>query len=650
MNSRVPQRVFLIAVLLSSACQAPAQTLPAGAFAPPGGTAPFDTSRLNMTMLSKEAENELSPLAIQRLSVSQLDLKAPSKARREYEKGAQLLAGKRYEDAIKHLNEAIAIYLNSPAAHVALGSAYSGLKRYAEARDEFARAILLDDHLPTAYLNLGYAELDLKNYQAAEDSLEKASQIAPLDPLLLTTLAYSEVLSEHYSDAIKTAHQVHSRKHKGASIVHFYAASAAQAQDNLELAQSEVDTLLKEDPKSEVADHARQIVDQIKADRLRPKQARVEKPLPKETLSISVKAPADGKMSSEMQNMLQATNEQEQIAEAEVAVAAKCSACEVRRTSVEAESGAAGMPDSSAAPSSHNQAEFTLRSSVHEVAVFFTATDHGNSVLDLTRSDVKVQDDRKAPATLTGFLSESQLPLRLGVVIDTSESITSRFAFEQRAAANFLKKVVTNQGDMAFVVGFSNSILLVQDFTSDHSQISHGISLLAPAGGTALWDAVAFAAEKLSAQPEPKPVARLLVVISDGQDNSSGLSLREAIEAAERAGVFVYTVSTAENVDIATAFKSADIQTGNRALKVLADGTGGTAFFPGSLGSLNHSLSELQQVIRSRYLVSYKPDQFRQDGRYHSIEIAAQKNGRKLRVYARKGYYAGVALSAKGEL
>ena len=643
MRRRTPQTVFLVFCLSATAQLLEAQSLPAGAFAPPGGTAPFDVTRLNITMLSKDAERDLSPLAIQRLSVSQLDIKAPGKARREYEKGSQLLAGKDYEGAIAHLNAAIVIYPTYPAAHNALGSAYSALQQYGQARDEFARAILLDDHLPTAYLNLGYADLDLKDFPAAEEALKKASHIAPLDTLLLTTLTYSQVLNQDYAAAIATAHQVHNQKHKGAAIVHFYAASAAQAQDNLDLAQTEVDTLLKEDPKSDVAATARQIPEQIKADRLRPKTVTVSKTLPKDSLSISIKAPEDGKMSSAMQTMLQATNEQEQIAEAEAA----CPTCGAEG----AHSADQDVPSVSASPAGgarRDQKGWTIRSSVHEVAVFFTATDHGNSVPDLTKADVKIKDDRKSPATVTGFLSESQLPLRLGVVIDTSESITSRFSFEQRAATDFLQGVVTEKNDLAFVVGFANSVLLVQDFTSDQGQISHGISQLAPAGGTALWDAVAFAADKLAARQEQQPVARLLVVISDGQDNSSNISLKDAIESAERSGVFVYTVSTADNHDIATAFKSADIVFGDRALKLLAQSTGGTAFSPGSLGGLSHSLSELQQVIRGRYLVSYKPDQFQQDGRYHSIDITAQKNGHKLRVYARKGYYAGGGSTSKG--
>jgi Ca-activated chloride channel homolog len=133
-----------------------------------------------------------------------------------------------------------------------------------------------------------------------------------------------------------------------------------------------------------------------------------------------------------------------------------------------------------------------------------------------------------------------------------------------------------------------------------------------------------------------------LVVISDGNDNSSSVTLKDAIQAAERGQVIVYTVSTQEGSDIQlnrTTFDST-VSVGNRALRLLAEQSGGSAFSPGSVNALKHSLGELQQVIRSRYLVAYKPADFRPDGAYRSIDVSAQKAGRKLRVYVRKGYYA----------
>ena len=240
-----------------------------------------------------------------------------------------------------------------------------------------------------------------------------------------------------------------------------------------------------------------------------------------------------------------------------------------------------------------------------------------------------------------GFRNESQLPLRLGLVIDTSNSITRQFGFEQQTAATFLRKSLTGKRDLAFVVGFSNAVLLVQDLTGDTAKIAHGIDELAPGGGTALWDAVKFASDKLGGLTEEQPAARMLVVVSDGEDNSSSATLKEAIESAERNEVIVYTVSTRE----LAGGDDAGAVIADGAMRALAARTGGAAFFPDSLGNLDHRLSDLQQVIRSRYLVSYKPAQFKADGSYRKIAVMANKSGRKLRVYSRRGYYAPASSS-----
>ncbi len=609
----------------------------AGGFGPPGGNVPFDNSRLNMTMLSKDAEKDLSPLENPAISVSKLDMKAPGKARHEYEKGVLALSRKTYPEAADHLKTAISIYPDFVAAHNALGSTFLGLNKNQEARDEFAKAVALDDHLPISHLNLGCAEMALKNFGAAESETQKAANIAPLDVQVQSALAYAQLMNHNYPAAVATAQQVHNKKHKDASIVHYYAAAAHDSMNHSKDAQQELETLLREDPKSPAADQARQLLAQMKAGPIKTVAA-VESASFTE-VETAPTALAPGQLPPQMQKLIQEAKEKQQIAEAE-AMCPGCDTAESPDTVAAANSPSAARPNAL----SRSATGWTLRSTVDEVAVLFAATNHGGTVADLTRADVKVRDGHQPPASITGFLSESELPLRLGIVIDTSESITSRFLFEQKAAINFLDKVVTDKKDLAFVVGFANSILMVQDFTADQTQLAHGIGQLAPAGGTALWDAVTFGAQKLIDRVEEKPVARILVVISDGEDNSSSTSIKEAIEAAERGEVIVYTVSTRDNRDLATRFTitpySENLVVGDHALKALAEGTGGAAFLPGSLGSLNHSLTDLQQVIRSRYLISYKPALFNPDGQFHPVDITATKGGHKLRVYARKGYYA----------
>jgi Ca-activated chloride channel family protein len=633
MSVRICRWVFSALLFsVAAAAQGPLHINEVGAFTP---NALLSSGTMSMELWNGTniGENR-SPLQGQTGSVSMLDTKAPSRARREYTKGYELLMRQDFTAAIEHLNAAIVIYPKFVAAHNALGSAYLDAGKNDLAHEQFQQAVSLDDLLPNSYLNLGCAELALKNYKAAEDAIQKASSIAPLDLQVLTALTYAQFLNHDYAPAIATAKKVHAAKHSGASIVHYYAAAAWEGQNNIHEAQRELEMLLKEDPKSPAAEQARKILQELKA---QPTDA-AGKVLstPQVALSITSK-PSTLHVSAEdaareQQSELQQANEEKQIAEAE----SMCTTCDPGAP----EPGVSPAPATATARPRSSTSPWTLRSAVDEVAVFFSATDHGRSVTDLTNAEVVIRDNQKAPAVITGFRNEAELPLRLGLIIDTSESIQTRFKFEQHAATNFVQKVMTQKDDLAFVVGVATSVLLVQDFTGNQTEIAHGISALAPSGGTAVWDAVGFAADKLADRAEEKPAARILVVISDGFDNSSSASLKETIEKAERRGVIVYTVSTRE---ISAPYE--DLM-GDHALKLLAERTGGAAFVPGALGFLNRSLSELQQLIRSRYLVSYKPAQFKSDGQFRAINITAQKSGHKLHVYARKGYYASAGPNA----
>lgn len=563
-------------------------------------------------------------------SVSRLDLKAPWKARREYEIGLRLLLQKDLPRAIDHLQKAMSKYPNFVAAHNALGTAYLDLDENEQARDEFNKAVALDDHLPNSYLNLSCAELALKDFPAAEDSLKRASSIAPLDLQVQLALAYGEFQNHDYPAVIATAQHVHEGKHEKAANVHFFAAGAWEAQGNLKQAENEMQTLLQEDPQSPSADQFRLILSGIQTE----EKARADAKLhPAQAVTFSFQSPTSAtadQASQQAQQILQNVKEKNEIAEAEAAPEPTCADC---GTSI---SAARPNPRSSKSAISG----ITFRSTVDEVAIFFAATDHGKSATNLTINDVRVRDDEQPPHAIVDFRNESQLPLRLGLVIDTSSSVLERFSFEQAAATKFLYAVATNQEDRCFVVGFNGSILLVQDFTADLALASHAVNQLAPGGGTALWSAVAFAADKLASRGEDRAVSRALVVISDGQDNASDLSLREAVAHALRNEVAIYTVSTR---DVMNEDPSALL--GENALKTLSELTGGAAFAPGSIHRFKESLADLQQVIRGRYLISYQPAAFQRDGRYRAVTITAAKDGHTLKIYARKGYYASAAKS-----
>jgi VWFA-related protein len=590
----------------------------------------------NLFTLTTNAQNNSneSPSA----SVSKLDLKAPWKARREYDKGYQLLMRKDFQNAVLHLTSAASMYPSFVAAHNALGSAYLNLGQNDRARNEFAQSVALDDHLPNSHLNLGCAELALGHYSAAEESIQKASAIAPLDLQLLTARAYGEFMNHDYAAVVATAQKVHERKHKGAAIVHYFAAGALDAQGKFGDEQGELKAIIQEEPTSTAATQARQILDQIKVEQARRAEARLHPPEAVTFTTVAPAAPTPEESAQHARAVLQDLKEKQQIADAEAEPEPTCADCETHplaAPTTEAKLASGPIPPSKG-PGAKSSLH-TLRASVDEVALFFTATDHGKSVTGLTGADIAIQDDRKPPTAIMGFRNEAQLPLRLGLVIDTSDSIGTRFSFEQRAAINFLQKAVTDQNDLAFVVGVANSVLVVQDFTSDQKKIAHAIDQLVPSGGTALWDAVGFAADKLASHREEHPVAKILVVISDGEDNSSNIALKDAIKRAQQGEVAVYTVSTRDY-----EHEEASALLGDHALRTLAELTGGATFTPGSVHRLNGSLGDLQQVLRGRYLISYKPALFERDGRYRTIDITAQKDGHKLRVYARRGYYASV--------
>jgi Ca-activated chloride channel family protein len=283
--------------------------------------------------------------------------------------------------------------------------------------------------------------------------------------------------------------------------------------------------------------------------------------------------------------------------------------------------------------------EWTLSKEVNEVNLIFLASHHGKAISDLSQHDIVVEDDGKAPAAIREFRTESELPLRVAMVIDTSSSVTSRFRFEQAAASLFLRQVLQQQGDMAFVMGFDNHPKITQDFVHDPALLSQGIERLHPDGGTALYDAVSTACQKLQERPENEMVARVLVVLSDGQNNAGELNLEGAIDAAERADVTIYAVST--NYRRYSAEEDGlGAELGNRSLHRLAEQTGGRVLMPAGPKEVSNAFAKIGEELRSRYAISYKPAGFVSDGRYRKIKIEARKAGEKVQIRARRGYYA----------
>jgi Ca-activated chloride channel homolog len=274
-----------------------------------------------------------------------------------------------------------------------------------------------------------------------------------------------------------------------------------------------------------------------------------------------------------------------------------------------------------------------IKIGVNEVNVVFTVTDkHGHFVKDLTQNDFKVIDDNKPAASIRNFSKETNLPLRVGLLVDASNSIRDRFRFEQDAAVEFLNQIVRPKFDKAFVLGFDTTAEVTADFSDSAEQLARGVRMLRPGGGTALYDAVYYACRDklLKEGKESFATRRAIILLTDGEDNQSRVTREEAIEMAQRAEVVIYTIST--NV-------SGVKLKGDKVLERMADATGGRAFFPFKIEDVANAFSEIQDELRSQYLLAYKPADFSTDGRYRSIDIVAE-NHKNLHVRARKGYYA----------
>jgi Ca-activated chloride channel homolog len=291
-------------------------------------------------------------------------------------------------------------------------------------------------------------------------------------------------------------------------------------------------------------------------------------------------------------------------------------------------------PESShSGDSSHSddQPETVLHAIVNEVNLVFTVTDkHRRFVKNLAANDIRLLDDNKPPAKVTDFRTETDLPLRVGLLVDVSGSVKSRFSFEQQAAIEFLTHVIRRDKDLAFITGFDTTPEVTQDFTSDIDKLSQGVHKLRPGGGTALYDALYFACrDKMLKQQSQVATRRAIILVSDGEDNQSRISRDQAIEMAQRADVIIYGIST--NV-------SGTKTRGDKVLERLAEATGGRALFPFKIQDVAHDFSEIHEELRSQYAISYKPADFAADGRYRTIQIVTTH--KQLKARARKGYFA----------
>lgn len=286
-------------------------------------------------------------------------------------------------------------------------------------------------------------------------------------------------------------------------------------------------------------------------------------------------------------------------------------------------------PKPAVAPDDDPAARITL--DVTRVNMLFTVSDKkGRFVTDLHKDEFEIVEAKK-PQSIMEFTAETDLPLRIGILIDTSNSIRDRFRFQQEAAIRFIDSVLRRGQDKAIVVSFDTAAELVADMTDDTEVLEKAVQGMRPGGGTSLYDAIFFACRDKLMQDQPlSKFRRAMVILSDGEDNQSRYTLGQALEMAQKADVVVYTIST--NI-------THEPTDGDKVMKYLASETGGLTFFPFRATDLDQSFENIENELRHQYSILYRPEPLKNDGLYHLVSIHVQ--GRKdLIVRARKGYYA----------
>jgi Ca-activated chloride channel homolog len=291
--------------------------------------------------------------------------------------------------------------------------------------------------------------------------------------------------------------------------------------------------------------------------------------------------------------------------------------------------GAPPSTEEGQAPAEKSGDVFVFRKEVDEVTLHATVVDDKNRlVTNLDRSDFAVFEDGQ-PQKITSFRRED-IPVAMGIVIDNSGSMRDKRSAVNAAAINFVRS--SNPQDKVFIVNFNEEYFLDQDYTASIPKLKDALERIEARGGTALYDAVVASSDHLkkSGLLEKK----VLLVVTDGEDNASRESLEQSIRRLqEENGPTVYTIGLLGEEHSKRA---------RRALRQMAEETGGLAFFPQGLAEVDSITQQIAHDIRNQYTIGYKPTKPQSQGGFRSVKVEANAKGyRKLQVRTRSGYYAG---------
>lgn len=276
-----------------------------------------------------------------------------------------------------------------------------------------------------------------------------------------------------------------------------------------------------------------------------------------------------------------------------------------------------------------------LRVDLNEVVVTFNALDaNGSPVNQLKPGDIRIRDNGAVPQRIVAFDELQDRPLRLGVLLDTSESMYGALPASKTIAESFVQKAFRQRGDAGFVSTFGNEALIVKSWSDDKAQVVDGIRLAGQKrkgqSGTALFNAVFQACASSFAKADPSATGNLILLFSDGEDNTGLTSIEDATRACQRSNteIFAFLYETRDRPS-----------TGPKALRDLAAKTGGRVYPTGlSPDTLSSELNEIESLMRNQYRLVYSPPGLRRDGTFHEIEL--QPPDGVSRILVRSGYFA----------
>jgi len=291
----------------------------------------------------------------------------------------------------------------------------------------------------------------------------------------------------------------------------------------------------------------------------------------------------------------------------------------------------------------HKEGEgYILRTDVEEVVLNATVLEGSRIVQDLKKEDFQVFEDG-AKQNVISF-QHTDLPVSIALVVDNSGSMSRKRPAVNKSAVDLIE--ASNKQDEAFVVNFSDEAFIDQDFTSDVSKLREGLSHIESRGGTALYDAVVASADKLVA--DAKRPKQVLVIITDGEDNASTLSLEQTIRRVQQlSGPVIYSIGLLFGDEMTHS----EVRHARRALEMLSGETGGIAFFPKSIEQVDEIAAEVARDIRTQYTIGYHSTKPATQLGFRRVQVTAQHAGMgKLEVRTRTGYFptARVPKKTKG--